>query len=235
MKKNLLEFLYGVSQQESEVDTVLDEDFAKLLEKADAEEAEAMQAEKAPLSAALKAIGISGEALHEDPDGFCLYTDDKETYVDACRKLSEPDNMHTLAVKGWVATHGGDQAMANEAPEFKIKFLEITTTEGDGEDNPTSGESDTAIMKAAREFATEEPDHDDEMNPVDHAAPEGNKLKKVTFGKATDGAQPKGTIKDSLSASDIVDGLLECKPGGLKQPKEGGKVPHAFKKTAKKK
>jgi hypothetical protein len=235
MKNNLLEFLYGVSQQEAEVENILDESFAALLERADAEEAEAMAAEKAPLSAALKAIGITGEALHEDPDGFCLITDDRETYNEACRKLSEPDNMHTLAVKGWVATHGGDQAMSNEAPEYKIKFLEITTTEGDGEDNPTSGESDTAIMKAGREFATEEPEHDDELSPVDHTAPEGNKLKKVTLPKATDGAQPKGTIKDSQSATDIVDGLLECKPGGLKQPKEGGKAPHAFKKSAKKK
>jgi len=235
MKNNLLEFLYGVSQQEAEVENILDESFAELLERADAEEAEAMQAEKTPLSAALKAIGISGEALHEDPDGFCLITDDRETYNEACRKLSEPDNMHTLAVKGWVATHGGDQAMSNEAPEYKIKFLEITTTEGDGTENPTSGESDTAIMKAGREFATEEPEHDDELSPVDHTAPEGNKLKKVSIGKATDGEQPKGTIKDSQSANDIVDGLLECKPGSLKQPKEGGKVPHAFKKSAKKK
>jgi hypothetical protein len=235
MKKDLLEFLYGVSQQESEVDAVLDEDFAKLLEQADAEEAEAMKAEKTPLSAALKAIGITGEALHEDPDGFCLITDDRETYFEACRKLSEPDNMHTLAVKGWVASHGGDVAMSNEAPEFKIKFLEITTTEGDGEDNSETAEKETAIIKAGREFATEEPEHDDELSPVDHDAPEGNKLKKVTVGKPTDGAKPKGTIKDSLDATDIVDGLLECKPGGLKQPKEGGKVPHAFKKSAKKK
>jgi hypothetical protein len=235
MKKDLLEFLYGVSQQESEADAVLDEDFAKLLERADAEEAEAMQAEKTPLSTALKAIGITGEALHEDPDGFCLITDDRETYFEACRKLSEPDNMHTLAVKGWVASHGGDQAMSNEAPEFKIKFLEITTTEGDGEDNSETAEKESTIIKKGREFATEEPEHDDELSPVDHTAPEGNKLKKVTIGKPTDGEKPKGTIKDNLSAGDIVDGLLECKPGGLKQPKEGGKVPHAFKKSAKKK
>jgi hypothetical protein len=235
MKKDLLEFLYGVSQQESQIDDVLDNDFAALLEKADAEEAEAMQAEKTPLSAALKAIGISGEALHEDPDGFCLITDDRETYFEACRKLSEPDNMHTLAVKGWVATHGGDQAMSNEAPEFKIKFLEIATTEGDGEENSETAEKESTIIKQGREFATEEPDHDDDLSPVDHDAPEGNKLKKVSFGKATDGEKPKGTIKDSLSADEIVADLLECKPGGLKQPKEGGKVPHAFKKSAKKK
>jgi hypothetical protein len=235
MKNNLLEFLYGVSQQESEIEDVLDQSFAALFEKADAEEAEAMKAEKSPLSAALKAIGITGEALHEDPDGFCLVTDDKETYIEACRKLSEPDNMHTLAVKGWVATHGGDQAMANEAPEFKIKFLEITTTDGNGEDNSETAEKESTIIKQGREFATQEPDHDDDLSPVDHDAPEGNKLKKVSIGKATDGAKPKGTIKDSLSATEIVDGLLECKPGGLKQPKEGGKVPHAFKKSAKKK
>jgi hypothetical protein len=237
MKKNLLEFLYGVSQQESEIDDVLDQDFAALLEKADAEEAEAMKAEKTPLSAALKAIGITGEALHEDPDGFCLITDDRETYFEACRKLSEPDNMHTLAVKGWVATHGGDQAQANELPQFKIKFLEITTTEGDGESNKEKGEDLSAIIKAGREFATEEPEHDDELSPVEHDAPDGNKLKKVTLPKATDGEQPKGKIKDS-SAHDIVANMLEdcgVKHGKLKKPADGGKVPHAFKKPGKKK
>ena len=237
MKKNLLEFLYGVSQQEAEADAVLDEDFARLLERADAEEAKAMKAEKSPLSTALKAIGISGEALHEDPDGFCLITADKDTYTEACAKLSEPDNMHTLAVKGWVASHGGDQAMSNEAPEYKIKFLEITTTEGDGENNPETGEKESTVIKAGREFATEEPDHDDELNPVDHDAPEGNKLAKVKVGKPTDGAKPKGTIKDSRALEIVANMLEDCgQPGSrLKKPADGGKVPHAFKKPGKKK
>jgi hypothetical protein len=238
MKKNLLEFLYGVSQQEAEVDTVLDEEFAALLEQADKEEAEAMKAEKSPLSAALKSIGITGEALHDDPEGFALITDDRATYLEACAKLADPDAMHTLAVKGWVASNCGDQAMSNEAPEYKIRFLEITTTEGDGESNTEKGGSESSIIKQGREFATEEPDHDDELNPVDHDAPEGNKLKKVKVGKPTDGAKPKGEIKDSLSAADIVNDMLEdCgQPGSrLKKPADGGKVPHAFKsKKAKK-
>jgi hypothetical protein len=231
MKKNLLEFLYGVSQQESQIDDVLDQDFAALLERADAEEAEAMKAEKTPLSAALKAIGITGEALHDDPDGFSLITDDRATYLEACAKLADAESMHTLATKGWVATHCGDQAMSNEAPEYKIRFLEITTTEGNDDDNPEKGEAESAIMKQGREFATEEPEHDDDLSPVDHDAPEGNKLKKVSIGKATDGAKPKGEVKDS--AESIVAGLLEA--DALKQPKEGDKVQHAFKKSGKKK
>lgn len=235
MKKNLLEFLYGVSQQESQIDDVLDQDFAALLEKADAEEAEVMKAEKAPLSAALKSIGVTGEALHEDPEGFALITDDRATYLEACAKLASAEAMHALAVKGWVASHCGDQAMSNEAPEYKIRFLEITTTEGDGDSNKEKGEAESTIIKQGREFATEEPEHDDDLNPVDHDAPDGNKLKKVKIGKPTDGAKPKGEIKDS--AESIVSGLLEdCghKHGKLKKPADGGKVPHAFK-TAKKK
>lgn len=236
MKKNLLEFLYGVSQQESAIDDVLDNDFAALLEQADAEEAEMLKADKSPLSAALKAIGLSGEALHEDPYGFALITDDRETYLNACAKLSDPESMHTLATKGWVATNCGDQAMSNEVPEYKIRFLEITTTEGDGTDNSDGTEKESTIVKQAREFATEEPDHDDDMNPVDHDAPDGNKLAKVKIGAAKDGAQPKGEIKDS--AADLVANMLEdCgKPHGVpKQPSNGGKVQHAFKKSKKKK
>lgn len=235
MKKNLLEFLYGVSQQESEIDDVLDNDFAALLEKADAEEAEQMKAEKSPLSAALKSLGITGEALHEDPYGFALITDDRETYLNACSKLADPESMHTLAKKGWVATNCGDQAMSNEAPEYKIRFLEIATAEGDGTDNSEKGEGESEIIKKAREFATEEPEHDSE-NPVDYDAPDGNKLAKVKIGKAKDGAAPKGEIKDS-AASLVADMLEDCgQPGSrLKKPADGGKVPHAFKKSGKKK
>jgi hypothetical protein len=117
--------------------------------------------------------------------------------------------MHALAVKGWVASHGGDQAMSNEAPEFKIKFLEITTTDGKGEDNSETAEKESTIIKQGREFATEEPEHDDDLNPVDHSAPEGNKLKKVSVGKTTDGEKPKGTIKDSVSPAEVVSAMLE--------------------------
>jgi hypothetical protein len=227
MKTNLLEFLYGVSQQQSEID-LLEQDFAELLEKADEAEAESLAIDKAPLTAALKSIGINGSGLQEDPEGFVLITDDREQYVAAVTLLSDPDAMHALAKKGWVAFKCGDQAMSNEAPEYKLRFMEIDTVETSDEEK--ADEDNSEIMKQAREFATEEPEQDDE-NPVDHDAPEGNSLAKVKIGKTTDGKQPEGTVKDS--AESIVADLLEAEP--LKQPKQGGKTPHAFKPAKKKK
>jgi hypothetical protein len=231
MKTNLLEFLYGVSQQQSEID-LLAEDFAELLEKADEAEAESLATDKAPLSAALKSIGINGSGLQEDPEGFVLITDDREQYVQAVALLNDPEAMHTLAKKGWVAFKCGDQAMTNEEPEYKLRFLEIDTAETSDDE---SGQDDEEIMKKAREFATEEPDHDDE-NPVEHDAPEGNSLAKVKIGKATDGKKPEGSVKDSAQ-SVVADLLEDCgQPGSkLKQPKQGGKTPHAFKAAKKKK
>lgn len=233
MKNNWLEFLYGASQVDEAIEDVLTDDFAALLEQADSAEAESLAADKAPLTTALKAIGINSSGLQEDPEGYVLITDDRDQYIAAIEKLSDPDSMHELAKRGWVAFKCGDQAMTSENPEFKLRFLEITTTTGNDKD---TGEEESTIIKNAREFASEEPEHDDE-NPVDHDAPEGNKLKKVTVGEPTDGEKPKGTIKDSIDASDLVASMLEdCgQPGSrLKQPANGGKVPHAFKSKKKK-
>lgn len=233
MKKNLMEYLFGVSQQESEIESILDEDFAALLEQADAEEGEQMAASKTPLVDALKSVGITAGELHEDPAGFCFYTSDREEYISAINALTDPDTMHKLAVKGWVATKCGDQAMSQEEPEYKIRFLEISTAEGSDKDK---GEDQEAILKKAQEFASTEVDRDDEMNPVEQLPSKmGPKDKGV--GKTTDGADPKGNIKDSLTAKDLVASMLEdCgQPGSkLKQPKSGGKVQHAFKAKKKK-
>ena len=144
MKKNLMEYLFGVSQQESEIESILDEDFAALLEQADAEEGEQMAASKTPLVDALKSVGITAGELHEDPAGFCFYTSDREEYISAINALTDPDTMHKLAVKGWVATKCGDQAMSQEEPEYKIRFLEISTAEGSDKDK---GEDLEAILK----------------------------------------------------------------------------------------
>lgn len=206
MKSNLLEFLFGVSQQEEAVDDVLTDDFARMLEEADASEAELMAADKSPLVAALKAIGINSSGLREDPEGFLLVTDDREQYIAALEKISDPEAMHELAKKGWVAFKGGDVAMSNEAPEYHLRFLEIATA--GGSDAEKSDETDTEIMKQAREFATEEPEHE-ETDGVEHDAPEGNKLKKVKVGEPTDGKKPEGKIKDSLTAQEVANRLIE--------------------------
>jgi hypothetical protein len=230
MKSNLLEFLYGVSQQEESIDDVLDDDFAKLLEQADAAEVESMAPDKTPLNTALKAIGINGSGLQEDPEGFVLVTDDRDQYVAAVNLLSDPDAMHTLATKGWVAFKCGDQAMSNEAPEYKLRFLEIATAEASDKD---TAEEESTIIKNARKFATEEPEHDD-SGAIAHDAPKGNDLAKTKVGEPTDGKQPEGKIKDSLSAEEIAANLLECDVPKLTKPAQGGKTPHAFKTKKKK-
>ena len=141
--------------------------------------------------------------LHEDPAGFCFYTSDREEYISAINALTDPDTMHKLAVKGWVATKCGDQAMSQEEPEYKIRFLEISTAEGSDKDK---GEDQEAILKKAQEFASTEVDRDDEMNPVEQLPSKmGPKDKGV--GKTTDGANPKGSIKDSLTAKDLVPSI----------------------------
>jgi hypothetical protein len=230
--KDLLKFLYGVSQEESLADD-LNEEFVELFEKADREEEGALTAEKSPLSAALKAIGVESTNLQEDPRGFALVTDDKVQYLAALNKLTTPEAMHTLATKGWVATKCGDQAMANEAPQYKIGFLEISTAEaGDKE----KAEKVTAIIKQGREYMLAEPEHDDDLNPVDHEASGDTELggKRDGVGKPTDGKQPEGKIKDSIDGYQLVANLLEADPKKLKQPASGGKVQHAFKKAKKK-
>lgn len=234
--KKLLEFLYGVSQQESEIDNMLDEDFTKLLEQADAEEVKSLAADKSPLSAALKSVGINGASLKEDPEGFAMVTDDRDEYIAAINILGDPETMHALAVKGWVASKCGDIAMTGEAPEYKLRFLEISTVETSDSD---TAEGESEIIKKGREFATKEPEHDSE-NPVDHKAPEGNDLKKVKIGEPSDGKQPEGKIKDSLSATDLAANLLEGNltegsKAKLTKPASGGKVAHAFKTKKKKK
>ena len=135
MRKNLLEFLFGDAViHESQQN--LGEHVVKLFEEAADEETEEMVATKEPLVSALKSLGISAD-VEAVAQGCVLICDDPAKYREYVNILFNPENMHALAAKGWVAAKGGDVAMTFEPAEFKINFIEIATAEtGDKDKAP---------------------------------------------------------------------------------------------------
>ena len=127
MRRNLLEFLFGPTAAQQSTQT-LGEDVVKLFEEAADEETEQMVANKKPLATALKAIGISNEVV-EGAQWCEIHCDDENQYREHVRLLTDADNMHKLAELGWVFALCGDQAMSNEAPGFKIGFIELNMVE----------------------------------------------------------------------------------------------------------
>jgi hypothetical protein len=224
MKNGLLEFLYGASQRREEVDDIIDSDLARLIEEAAEEEGQEMAANKTSLVDALKGVGITPGEIREESGYQCFETDDREEYFAACRVLNDPDTMHKLAEKGWVAEKCGDVAMSQEKPCFKIKFLDIAVAEASDDDK---GPDQEEILKKAQAFASTEVDTDDPMNPVEHpSAKMGGGRKGV--GEPSDGEKPKGTIKDSLEAGDIVSSMLDLSEARVLSPEEIPQVEREF-------
>lgn len=191
MKRNLLQFLFQDSQEQSAIDALGDE-FAELL--AEADEAEEIKPTKTPLITALSGLDIGAGDLEMDTMGFLFVTDKKERYDDVWCKLQEPDQMHKLAEQGWIAVRCEDTATQREEPAFTIRFIEITTVETS---DAKRGEAQKAIVKKAREFATTPVDRED-----DFTKPKGSGV-----GKATDGKTPEST-KESAKARQLADTLL---------------------------
>lgn len=193
MRKNLLEFLFGPAAV-LESSRTLGEDVVKLFEEAADAETEQMVANKKPLAAALKDIGISNEVI-EGPQWCEIHCDDENQYREHVRLLAEPDHMHALAEKGWVFALCGDQAMSNEPPGFKIGFIELNML-GTPE-NKQDAESLETVLKNAQKFATTPMDRDDDdLNPVE-TDDKGSKDGQKGVGKAKDGANPEGKPKGS--------------------------------------
>ena len=204
MRRNLLEFLFGPSAVRESSHT-LGEDVVKLFEEAADEETEQMVANKKPLASALKDIGISNEVI-EGPQWCEIHCDDEAQYREHVALLRDPDAMHKLAERGWVFALCGDQAMSNETPDLKIGFIELHML--DLPDNKQDVKSLETVLKNAQKFAATPMDRDDELNPVDNdLKPSKDNQKGV--GKAKDGAYPKGKIKDSLTASNLAQRLLD--------------------------
>lgn len=214
MRKNLLEFLFGPAAVRESSHT-LGEDVVKLFEEAADEETEQMVANKKPLAAALKDIGISNEVV-EGPQWCEIHCDDEAEYRKHVALLRDPDNMHKLAERGWVFALCGDQAMSNEPPSFKIGFIELKMLDLPG--NKQDAESLETVIKNAQKFATTPLDReDDDLNPVETDKKSSDDNQKGV-GKPKDGADPKGKIKDSLTAKDLARRLLDD-DGLTSQPK----------------
>ena len=204
MRRNLLEFLFGPTLAQS--DKSLGEDVVKLFEEAADEETEQMVANKKPLAAALKDMGITNEVV-ESPQWCEIHCDDESQYRAHVRALSDADNMHKLAEKGWVFALCGDQAMSNEAPDLKIGFIELNMI-GMPENSKEVPALDK-VMKDAQKFASTPLDRDaDKLNPIETDIKPGNDNQKGV-GKATDGEKPKGKIKDSLTARAVARRMLD--------------------------
>lgn len=211
---NLLEFLFGSTAAHKSAD--IGEDIVRLFEQAEtAEKFEPVKSEKKPLSAALKALGVKASVVAGVQ--WCeIHCSDETDYKDYLAKLTEPDAMNKLAEMGWVMVRCGDQAMSNEAPDYKIGFIEIQTAEGNDMDKPD--EKITAIVKQGQEFATTPVATDDESNPVERETgkpdtKQGGKKKGV--GDPKDGKNPEGKPKGSTGkvkearAQRIVGNLLD--------------------------
>ncbi len=195
MKKprELIEFLFGDSQQASERE-MLTRDFAHIFE--EMERQEELEPKKTPLKSALSSLGVKGE-LEDDTEGFTLAFENGAEYRKAKTKLRDPETMEKLAELGWVVTDCGDVAMTGEDPEFKFRFVEITDDEPENSEKRPGRKDLEAIVKAAKEFSyspkTEQPEP---------------KTTKGGLGKAKPGGDAKHAIKDSLRQRQSVDQLV---------------------------
>lgn len=224
MKKNLIAFLFGESQVDDEIAGIV-ESIADL----DAEGSGDLKVEKKPLASALSDLGIDAKGLENDPRGLSLVFTVPEDYRAAHAILNEPDSLHKLAELGWVFSTQGDVSMANEPAELRIRFLEIDEIEP-ADTKASYSDSDKTrlnkvkeIIKKGREFATEEPDFDDDCNPVDHDDPKKGKRDKGV-GTSKDGSDPEGTPKGAEGGIKTGSAGSAPKKGDLTQPKEGDKA-----------
>ncbi len=194
--KDLLAYLFGDSQIESEVEETKDA-IEKIMEAA--EKAEPLQPKRTPLVNALKALGLDdvNSEIEYDPEGFSLKCVEEPEYRRYVRILMEPDAMEKLAKLGWVVTRCGDVAMSNEEPEFRIRFLEVTTCDSseDGKWPAPNPELVKKTIKAGREFMSEPGPHDDEGTVEYDDKTSSDREKGV--GDAKDGADPEGKPKGS--------------------------------------
>lgn len=204
MRQNLLTFLFGDAVVRESSQT-LGEEVVRLFEEAADQETEEMVANKTPLAAALRTLGIEGK-VEAGPQCACLHCDNAEDYRKYCEILFDPENLHALATKGWVAAKSGDQAMSFEPADFKISFIELATAELSTTDKAPDDEK---IRKDAQKFASTEVDHDD-SNPVEFDDKTSSDNQKGV-GKATDGKDPEGKPKGSTKQTEAQEGkLIKC-------------------------
>jgi hypothetical protein len=210
MRRDFLQQLFGDPSVEERLmqPAHIDELISRIFEEADQQEAGLLKANKKPLADALKSVGVNA-AVEAFPQWCEIRFDNEADYRAACASIFTPDAMHDLAQAGWVAAKSGDEGMANEAPDFKIGFFEVSVAGEDASDTEKAPDLEK-VIKDGRSAATKEQDRDDdELNPVENPDDEmGGKAEGV--GKPKDGADPKGKPKGSYeSAAAIASDLLE--------------------------
>lgn len=205
--KNLLERLFGVPVIS---ETALGENFVRLFEDAAHEEDESFTvSNKKSLTSALSSLGVAydGEA-EADVSLVTINFDNDEEYRQAIQAIFTPDAMHKLAEAGWVAERNGDRGMSNEAPDFRITFVEIPDMpDNDGDKAPDL----KTVMKGGQKADTTLLKRDDKLNPVESDPKAKMGDRQTGVGKAKDGANPEGKPKGSTKR-ESVDALLPAPP-----------------------
>lgn len=157
-KRKLIDFLYGESQVRDALDGI-PEDLVDLIMDDDG----GRPKKPDPLKNVLKKVKVDFDdaELVKDSTGYALVSKDNATHRSRSDALLSSDAAIAMAELGWVAALSGDVAMNGEEPEFKIRFIEISTA---GDDGPPGKETIDDIVKAAIEFATakDKPDATDE-------------------------------------------------------------------------
>ena len=201
MKNNILDFLFGESQRDEELAAIVESigDIDIDTDKTDD------KVEHKPLAKALKDIGIDAEGLELDARGMVLPFSDRRSYEAAHAILSEPDSMHNLMHKGWIASFASDDALTTETPHYRIKFMELASADEESAEpvlltHKRSLEKTADLIKQSREIETTAQGRDDENNPVESENDEDLKLKAPKLGKASDGEIPD-PVHESVEGS----------------------------------
>lgn len=194
MKKprELIEFLFGDSQQASERE-MLTRDFAHIFE--EMERQEELEPKKTPLKSVLSKVGIKAE-LNDD---FTVSVDEPAEYRKIKAKLSDPETMEELAELGWVVSDCGDVAMTGEECDFRFRFTEITQDEPENAEKRTGRKDLEAIVKAAKEFS---------YSPKEEQPDPKKGSKTAGVGKPKAAGNAEHAIKDSMRRRATVDQMV---------------------------
>lgn len=118
--KNILEFLFGLSQEKDDTDNLLEELSGAL------SGTEALKPTCKELKKTLKSIGVDCKVC----DHCCRFdnADDYKIAVELCA-----NNLNELVDAGWVYAQGGDVNMNGTEPEWVIHFTPVCAADDDNE------------------------------------------------------------------------------------------------------
>ena len=135
--KNILEFLFGLSQEKDDTDNLLEELSGAL------SETEALKPTCKELKKTLKSSGVDCKVC----DQCCRFdnADDYKVAVELCA-----NNLNELVDAGWVYAQGGEVNMIGTEPEWVIHFTPVCAADDDNEKKDSADIE--KIAKDAREL-----------------------------------------------------------------------------------